>query len=217
MSIIREPSLQSEIRVLQNPERAKGTGSTVPEMNEEKKAKLKEVSVCSAVRAMTAGAIELLTMPVDPPRSDQSDPGRNRSGTEGAEKKSRTGRFEGRLALLTPREREVLPIVAGRVPEQTGCMCSGDPRDNASNSSKPSDAKDAGRIACGLCPDACKTFVPFWCDKKAEKKATLDSGERLGEELLRHLAGQQPVPILREHCMVPHRVIHTQANEPAEP
>jgi hypothetical protein len=30
----------------------------------------------------------------------------------------------------------------------------------------------------------------------------------LGEEPLRHRAGQQSVPILREHCMVPHRVIH---------
>jgi len=36
------------------------------------------------------------------------------------------------------------------------------------------------------------------------------------EKLLRHLAVQQPVAVLREHGVVPHRVVHAQAHEPAE-
>jgi hypothetical protein len=37
-----------------------------------------------------------------------------------------------------------------------------------------------------------------------------------GEKALRHLAGEQTVPVLGEHRMVPHRVVHAQADEPAE-
>ena len=36
-----------------------------------------------------------------------------------------------------------------------------------------------------------------------------------GEELLRHIAGQQTFAVLREHRMVPYRVVHAQADEPA--
>ena len=37
-----------------------------------------------------------------------------------------------------------------------------------------------------------------------------------GEELLRHLAGEQTVAVLRKHGVVPHRVIHAEADEPAK-
>ena len=36
------------------------------------------------------------------------------------------------------------------------------------------------------------------------------------EKLLRDLARQQPVAVLREHGMVPNRVVHAQAHEPAK-
>jgi hypothetical protein len=36
------------------------------------------------------------------------------------------------------------------------------------------------------------------------------------EKLLRHLAVQQPVAVLREHGVVPDRVIHAQADDPTE-
>ena len=38
----------------------------------------------------------------------------------------------------------------------------------------------------------------------------------LGKELLRHLAGEQSVAVLRKHGVIPHRVIHAEADEPAE-
>ena len=38
----------------------------------------------------------------------------------------------------------------------------------------------------------------------------------LSEELLRYLAGEQAVTVLREHGMVPHRVIHAEADKPAK-
>jgi hypothetical protein len=36
------------------------------------------------------------------------------------------------------------------------------------------------------------------------------------EKPLRHLALQQPVAVLRKHGVVPHRVVHAQADEPAK-
>jgi serine phosphatase RsbU (regulator of sigma subunit) len=35
-------------------------------------------------------------------------------------------------------------------------------------------------------------------------------------ELLRHIGSQQPVTVLREHRMVPHRLVHAKAHKPAE-
>jgi hypothetical protein len=36
----------------------------------------------------------------------------------------------------------------------------------------------------------------------------------LGEKPLRHLAGQQLVPVLGKHRVVPHRVVHARTDEP---
>ncbi len=38
----------------------------------------------------------------------------------------------------------------------------------------------------------------------------------LGEESLRHIGSQQPIAVLGEHRMVPHRIVHAQAHEPAK-
>ncbi len=35
-----------------------------------------------------------------------------------------------------------------------------------------------------------------------------------GEELLRHVGGKQTLVVLREHRMVPHRIVHAQATNP---
>jgi hypothetical protein len=36
------------------------------------------------------------------------------------------------------------------------------------------------------------------------------------KEMLCHIGGQQTVAVLRKHRMVPHRIVHSQANEPPE-
>ena len=38
----------------------------------------------------------------------------------------------------------------------------------------------------------------------------------LSEESLGHVAGQQTVAVLGKHRMIPHPIIHAQANEPAK-
>ena len=38
----------------------------------------------------------------------------------------------------------------------------------------------------------------------------------LGEKSLGHIRAQQPIPVLGKHRMVPHRIVHAQAHEPAE-
>jgi hypothetical protein len=38
----------------------------------------------------------------------------------------------------------------------------------------------------------------------------------LGEETLRHLGRQQAIAVLRDHRMVPHRIVHAETHEPAE-
>ena len=67
----------------------------------------------STVRAMRAGAIDFLTKPIDP---SLLVPAVRAAFALDLEKRQRTADLAGlqrRFALLTPREREVLPLIAG--------------------------------------------------------------------------------------------------------
>lgn len=67
----------------------------------------------STVRAMKAGAIEFLTKPIDPERLL---PAIRAAFAEDLERRQKTAdrvNLQRRFALLTPREREVLPLIAG--------------------------------------------------------------------------------------------------------
>lgn len=69
--------------------------------------------VAATVRVMKAGAIEVLTRPVDPValinavRAGLAEDRRRR------QRKAELARLQERFSLLTPREREVLPLVVG--------------------------------------------------------------------------------------------------------
>ena len=67
----------------------------------------------TTVRAMRAGAIEFLTKPIDP---KALLPAIRAAFSEDLERRRKWAELEGlqrRFALLTPREREVLPLIAG--------------------------------------------------------------------------------------------------------
>ncbi len=67
----------------------------------------------SAVRAMKAGAVEFLTKPVDPATLLPAIRAGFARDREQRLKAADLARLRERFALLTPREREVLPLIAG--------------------------------------------------------------------------------------------------------
>jgi len=63
------------------------------------------------VRAMKAGAIEFLTKPIDPEALVAAIRPAFAKDLEQRQKATDLVAFRGRFALLTPREREVLPLI----------------------------------------------------------------------------------------------------------
>jgi len=79
--------------------------------------------ICSAVRAMKAGAIELLTMPVDPSALIEAIQAAIAHDRRLRKKRAELAQLKDRLALLTPREREVLPLITGGLlNKQAACV-----------------------------------------------------------------------------------------------
>jgi FixJ family two-component response regulator len=68
--------------------------------------------VASSVRAMKAGAIDFLTKPWDDEELLQAVRQALEQDREQRRVRAELMEIEGRLATLTPREREVLPLVA---------------------------------------------------------------------------------------------------------
>jgi FixJ family two-component response regulator len=69
--------------------------------------------VPSTVRAMKAGAIEFLTKPIDPDAFVAAIRAAFSKDLEQRHKMAELASLRRRFALLTPREREVLPLIAG--------------------------------------------------------------------------------------------------------
>jgi FixJ family two-component response regulator len=71
------------------------------------------VDVPSTVRAMKAGAIEFLTKPINPDAFVAAIKAAFTKDLEQRQKVAELVSLRRRFALLTPREREVLPLIAG--------------------------------------------------------------------------------------------------------
>jgi len=69
--------------------------------------------VAAAVRVMKAGAIEVLTKPVDPIALIGAVRAALAEDRKLRQKKAELARLQERFSLLTPRERDVLPLVVG--------------------------------------------------------------------------------------------------------
>ena len=101
----------------------------------------------SSVRAMKAGAIEFLSKPFDDQdRCGRSTPpsGLDRSATKG---RSELAELRRHYALLTPREREVLPFVDSRPCQQADRRRTWHQRDHHRSSSRPDHAQDGRALA----------------------------------------------------------------------
>ena len=69
--------------------------------------------VAAAVRVMKAGAIEVLTKPVDPIALISAVRAALAEDRKLRQRKAELARLQERFSLLTPRERDVLPLVVG--------------------------------------------------------------------------------------------------------
>jgi FixJ family two-component response regulator len=69
--------------------------------------------VVSTVRAMKAGAIDFLTMPIDPEALLKAVETALEQALRARRQKSELETLEKRLSTLTPREREVMPLIVG--------------------------------------------------------------------------------------------------------
>jgi len=69
--------------------------------------------VAAAVSAMKAGAIELLTKPLDLPALAAAVGAALAQDRKQRQRKTELAKLQARFSLLTPREREVLPLVVG--------------------------------------------------------------------------------------------------------
>ncbi len=126
--------------------------------------------ICSAVQAMKAGAIELLTMPVDPSALIEAIQTAIAHDRRLRKKKAELAELKDRFALLTPREREVLPLITGGLlNKQAACVLGISEvtlqihRSQVMRKMRAQSLADLVRIAA-------KLHVPFWQDKRAEKK-----------------------------------------------
>jgi len=72
-----------------------------------------QCDIPSAVKAMKAGAIDLLTKPLEPCALMTSVQSAILQDRKRRNRKAEMAKLEERLLLLTPREREVLPLVVG--------------------------------------------------------------------------------------------------------
>jgi FixJ family two-component response regulator len=77
----------------------------------------------STVRAMKAGAVEFLTKPVDPKTLVEAIRAAFAKDLENRQKNAERSALQRRFALLTPREREVLPLLtAGMLNKQAAAV-----------------------------------------------------------------------------------------------
>jgi FixJ family two-component response regulator len=102
----------------------------------------------STVRAMKGGAVDFLTKPVDEEALLASVERALRQDRASRQKAVEHARLVARYESLTPREREVLPLLAAGFAEKAGGLRVGDHRIHRPNPSWAHNAKDGGRLFC---------------------------------------------------------------------
>ena len=82
-----------------------------------------QCDITSTVSAMKAGAIDFLTRSFDLPALMAAVRAAFDQDRRMRQRKAELARLQERFLRLTPREREVLPLIVGGPSQQTGCLC----------------------------------------------------------------------------------------------
>jgi FixJ family two-component response regulator len=128
----------------------------------------------SAVRAMKAGAVELLTVPVDPSALLEAVQLAIVQDRKLRQRRAERERLNERFELLTPREREVFPlIVRGLLNKQAAAVLDISEVTLQIHRSQVMRKMQAGSVA-DLVRMAARLHIPLWSDKRAEAKAPLE-------------------------------------------
>lgn len=129
----------------------------------------------AAVCAMKAGAIELLTKPVNPVALMNAVQAAFARDRKLRQRKAELTKLQERLSLLTPREREVLPlIVGGLLNKQAACVLGISEVTLQIHRSQVMRKMQAESLA-DLVRMAVKLRIPFWHERPPEQKGPSDA------------------------------------------
>jgi len=127
-----------------------------------------QCDISSAVRAMKAGAIELLTTPVDPSALIEAIRVAIAQDRRLRLRRAELSTLRERLALLTPREREVLPLIVGGMLNKQAASALGISEVTLQiHRSQVMRKMQAGSLA-DLVRMAVKLRIPFWYDPRTQ-------------------------------------------------
>jgi FixJ family two-component response regulator len=123
--------------------------------------------ISSAVRAMKAGAIELLTTPVDPSALFEAIRAAIAHDRKLRQRRAELATLRERLARLTPREREVLPLIVGGLLNKQAASELGISEVTLQIHRSQAMRKMQAESLAELVRMAVKLHIPFWHDSRA--------------------------------------------------
>jgi len=126
----------------------------------------------SAVRAMKAGAVELLTTPVDPSALTEAIRVAIAQDRKLRLKRAELATLRERLALLTPREREVLPLIVGGLLNKQAASALGISEVTLQIHRSQVMRKMQAESLAELVRMSVKLRIPFWHDNRSRHEQT---------------------------------------------
>lgn len=123
--------------------------------------------ISSAVRAMKAGAIELLTTPVNPSALIEAIRVAIAHDRKLRQRRAELATLRERHALLTPREREVLPLIVGGLLNKQAAAALGISEVTLQIHRSQVMRKMQAESLAELVRMAVKLRIPFWYDNRA--------------------------------------------------
>ena len=126
-----------------------------------------QIDIPSAVRVVKAGAIELLTKPVDPSALVEAVLAALAHDRKLRQRRAELTELRERLARLTPREREVLPLIVGGLLNKQAASALGISEVTLQIHRSQVMRKMQAESLAELVRMAMKLRIPYLCDKRA--------------------------------------------------
>jgi FixJ family two-component response regulator len=126
-----------------------------------------QIDIPSAVRVVKAGAIELLTKPVDPAALVEAVLAALAHDRKLRQRRAELTELKERLARLTPREREVLPLIVGGLLNKQAASALGISEVTLQIHRSQVMRKMQAESLAELVRMAMKLRIPYLCDKRA--------------------------------------------------